>query len=322
VGHAENKRERIEQVEALLQFALDGVTIFDIAKHVGCDPSTAHRYLKEIEQRRQLIPMDRGRYRLDPSQSLHNVSLYPTEALSIFLALRRYIRQTSKAPLFMLSAIQKIVPALQRPDLVETLQEAINELRLESPISPEHTEIWKTIVRGWLENIVVRIEYYKPREDEPTEHEIEPYLFEPAIFGHATHVIAHSRTRNAIRQFRIDRIQRATLTTMHFEKRQDLNQNDLMRHAWGIWFNETPVLVELQFSPQVAGSVMDTTYHPVEQKQLLPDGSVHWAVEVAGTREIANWIRSWGPDVKVLAPAQLRREVAEDLRRAAAQYEE
>ena len=130
VGHAENKRERIEQVEALLQFALDGVTIFDIAKHVGCDPSTAHRYLKEIEQRRQLIPMDRGRYRLDPSQSLHNVSLYPTEALSIFLALRRYIRQTSKAPLFMLSAIQKIVPALQRPDLVFNLIDPQRVLKL------------------------------------------------------------------------------------------------------------------------------------------------------------------------------------------------
>ncbi len=81
MGHAETKRQKIEQAEMLLQFAHEGITIYNLAQHLDCDPSTAHRYLKEIEGRRELIEVSRGHYRLDPSQSLSNISLYPDEAL-------------------------------------------------------------------------------------------------------------------------------------------------------------------------------------------------------------------------------------------------
>jgi len=45
-------------------------------------------------------------------------------------------------------------------------------------------------------------------------------------------------------------------------------------------------------------------------------------VQVAHPLEMKPWIRGWGPDCEVLAPAGLRAEVAEEMKRAAEVYGE
>jgi proteasome accessory factor B len=322
MGHAETKRERMEQIELLLQNTRTGLSKREIADKVGCDVATVHRHMEEIKQRRTLIEVEYGRYRLDPSQSLSNVRLYPSEALSVYLALRRFIRQTSHAPDFMINAIQKVAPALQRPDLVETLVQSADRLRQERGVTAEHTDIWQTLLRGWLENIVVRIQYQKPRESKPSEHEIEPYLFEPMVFGHGTYLIAWSRTRDHLRTFKLDRIERATLTMQRFERPSEMDIDQLLEHAWGVWYGVKPTKVELLFVPEVAPRLMENVFHPTEYKELLSDGSLYWSVEVAGTLEVLSWIRGWGPEVKVLSPDSLRQEIIKDLRQTLALYEE
>jgi CRISPR-associated endonuclease/helicase Cas3 len=322
MGHAQNKRERIEAAMQLLQFAPEGLTIYELADRLGCDPSTAHRYLTEIESERPLEKVSRGRYRLDPSQSLHNVRLHPAEALSMYIALRRLIRQTSKAPDFMITAIQKIAPALQRPDLVEMLYQSIAQLHSERKMSERDSGVWKALMQGWLENRVVRIRYLRPHQTEMVEHEIEPYWFEPAPLSDGTYVIAWSRTRNSLRTFKPDRIHQATLTSTPFEKPDQFDLLNLLRNAWGIWYGEEPTLVELRFVPGVARRVMETVFHPTERKEPLEDGSLYWSAQLVGTREVLSWIRGWGYEVRVLAPEKLRQEVIEDLRKTMAVYEE
>jgi predicted DNA-binding transcriptional regulator YafY len=46
-----------------------------------------------------------------------------------------------------------------------------------------------------------------------------------------------------------------------------------------------------------------------------------WRATVAGTIEIRLWILSWGDDVEVLEPPELRADVTATLRRALIRYE-
>src|SRR5690606_28040165 len=112
------------------------------------------------------------------------------------------------------------------------------------------------------------------------------------------------------------------LTTVRFEPRTDLDIDDLLKHAWGIWYGEVPVKVELLFAPEVAHRVQETLRHPSEQGTVLEDGSLYWTVEIVGVQELIAWIRGWGAAVQVLAPEALRRQIASDMRAAAALYEE
>lgn len=322
MSHALSKRERIEEAELLLQNSREGLTVFELAEALDCHYATTHRYLKEIDMSRGLIQTTRGRYRLDPAESLSNVRLRPAEALTMYLSLRRFIRQTSKAPDFMISAIQKLVPALQRPDLVEQLTRSNEMLREERSATREYAEIWNILLRGWLEGIVVRIHYRKARSEVSEQHEIEPYLFEPMPLGDGVYLIAWSHQRNALRTFKPDRIERATLTTRQFEK-PTIDVNELLKTAWGIWYGDDELnQVELIFKPAVARRLMESIFLPTEHKELLPDGSLRWTAQVNGLLEILSWVRSWGDEVRVIAPDKLRQQVIKDLRSALHQYNE
>jgi proteasome accessory factor B len=123
-----------------------------------------------------------------------------------------------------------------------------------------------------------------------------------------------------MRTFKPDRIQRAILTSEQFTPR-DIPVDELLLHAMGIWYGDKLHQVELIFSPRVARRLQESVVLRTEQKVLLPDGSLQWTAQVSGLLEIVWWVRSWGPDVRVVGPAPLRERVIDELKQTLAQYE-
>ena len=75
-----------------------------------------------------------------------------------------------------------------------------------------------------------------------------------------------------------------------------------LRRAWDIIADQPATDIVLRFRPDVAGRVMEASWHPSQRVAELADGSLEWRATVAGTIEIRLWILSWGSDVEVLAP--------------------
>ena len=84
--------------------------------------------------------------------------------------------------------------------------------------------------------------------------------------------------------------------------------------------DQEEVEVVLRFDAEIAARVTETTWHPSEQTTREPAGTILWRARVPGTIEIRRWILSWGSQVEVVAPAELRDEVAATYRAAAALY--
>ncbi len=319
----DSTHDDIENAARYIEAHPGGVTDRELGEAFGKDRSTGHRWRKKIEQRYdvELVPGDRGRYRL--AEPLGHVRLRKAEALTVYLALRRFIRQTNKAPTFMTSAIRKVIGVLVREDLRENLAGAADMLKQYHAADDQYENIWQTLLDGWTGCRVVLIDYLKPGQTQADRHTSEIYLFEPMPGGDGVYIIAWSRERNAIRQFKIDRIQRAILTMDVFEPRAELDIDHLIRHALGVWMADEkhPLQqVVLRFSPEKAHRVEESVYIEVEHKERQPDGSLIWSAQVAALREVKHWIYSWGAGVEVLEPLQLRREVAAELRKAADQY--
>jgi proteasome accessory factor B len=76
----------------------------------------------------------------------------------------------------------------------------------------------------------------------------------------------------------------------------------------------------LRFTPAVATRVGETIWHASQRTEATDDGSLVWRATVAGTIEIKLWILSWGADVEVIEPAELRADVAATLARALTLY--
>ena len=116
------------------------------------------------------------------------------------------------------------------------------------------------------------------------------------------------------------RIQRAYPTTETFERPENLQVDDLLKHAWAVWYGQELTRIVLRFSSQVAWRVEETIWHPNQRIERMRDGSIIWSLDIAGTKELISWIRGWGEDVEVLEPEWFRQEIAESLRLAAEQY--
>lgn len=321
MGHAENKRQRQEEIELRLVHSVEGITPSELARALSVNRSTIHRDLAEISSRVELFQTDEGRYKINPATYMGSVRLSQAEALTIYIALRRFIRQTSQAPSFFASAIQKIALTLRHPLLKTNLGTSVASIDGERGANPQQTEIWNRLLRSWYEQVRIIIDYRKGRQNTTENHVFDPYLFEPAVLSHGVYVIGWSHTRGELRTFKIDRITHVAFTAHQFETNASLQPDDLLRHAWGVWYGSELSRVVLRFDSAVASRVRETVWHPSQELAEQPDGSLLWSVEIAGTLELVSWIRGWGHEVEVLEPESLRQEIADSLRRAVERYD-
>jgi proteasome accessory factor B len=135
------------------------------------------------------------------------------------------------------------------------------------------------------------------------------------------YLIGWDETRDALRTFKIERIRDVALTPRTFELPEGDHLEGTLRRAWDIIADQPATEVVLRFAPSVAARVQEATWHPTQRVDVADDGSLTWRATVAGTIEVRLWILSWGDDVEVLEPAELRNDVASTQRRAAERYD-
>jgi predicted DNA-binding transcriptional regulator YafY len=84
---------------------------------------------------------------------------------------------------------------------------------------------------------------------------------------------------------------------------------------------DEPEEVELLFEPEAGRWVTEVHWHKSQQAEHLPDGSVRFRITIPVSPDFVGWVLSYGDRVRVMGPSTLADRVAEEHRRAAAQYE-
>ena len=119
---------------------------------------------------------------------------------------------------------------------------------------------------------------------------------------------------------KVERIQSAKLLDEEYTIPDDFDPYAWLDASWGI-MAEDPSRFGCASPPAVARRVRESVWHHSQQLTDLQDGSCILSVSVGGIREIKSWVMSWGADVEVLAPPELRTDVANDVARLAGQYQ-
>jgi len=129
---ATNKAERLLQIEALLLAHAEGLAQAEIARRLGVNRSTIHRYLPDLG-RFCVYDTGDGRLAIDRDHYLTRVRLTLHEAMALHLAARLMATRTDKHNPHAASALRKLGLALERlaPLISSTAAE-----RSPSPVSP------------------------------------------------------------------------------------------------------------------------------------------------------------------------------------------
>jgi proteasome accessory factor B len=248
------------------------------------------------------------------------------EAMAVVVAARLMTRYADTYDPDLAGAFQKLEEGLPAPlrDHVERTLAALAA----RPTDETYARHVHLLTRAWAERRTVRFRYAPARyegarADRPArEAVVRPYLLEPSVETHALYLVGFDETRDAIRTFKVDRIADLSLTGATFDDPPTDELAGTLGRAWDIIADQPPVEVVLRFSPTVSARVAETIWHGSQRSDAAPDGSLLWRATVSGTIEIKLWVLSWGADVEVLEPAELRADVAATLRRALEPYED
>jgi proteasome accessory factor B len=323
-GGKRDRAARLMRVAALLAAHPDGMHPRDIAERLGMSVRNVYRDLHALEDEVDVPTWsDNGRWGVLASAFLPPLKLTLSEAMAIFLAARLMVRYADKYDPDLGSAFEKLEENLP-PTLREHVARSLDILQ-RAPLDAGFIERVRLLTRAWADRRVVEIEYegaaYEGRPGDVSRRTVRPWLIEPSLQTHALYLIGWDEDRDAMRTFKIERIRSVSVTPRSFDRPEAASLEAELRKGWDIIADQPPVEVRLRFSPAVADRVLETRWHPEQQTERQPDGSLLWSTTVSGTIEIRLWILEWGDDVEVLGPPELRADVAARLRRAAAKYD-
>jgi CRISPR-associated endonuclease/helicase Cas3 len=313
-----NKSERLEEMKRLyIQRAYSDI---DMAERLGVDRTLIYRDRIELTTQYPIEKDAEGRYHIPRAKLISEIKVNLHEALTLYLAARKTSRQTRFHQPHAATALEKLAATLRQPMTGKLLKAADAVLNQER--DPERIKIIEVLAQAWVEQKKVKIRYQPFGMDEFRNHLIHPYLIEPSIWSDSVYVIAYSEMTERITPFKIERINSAVLSGEEFKIPDTFDDEQLLKHAWGIWVGDKwPITVKLRFNKDAARRVKESIWHPLEKVTDTEDGGCLWSADVAEWREMLPWVRGWGADCEVLGPEGLRNALKREAVKMARLYD-
>lgn len=318
----QTKYDRKERVWLFVKRNPNGITESEIAEFVGFERRTANNYLRELESEGKIFkdatlwcPLDYEHTRLQ------SFDLEPEEAFSLYLGARLLVKQQDKRNESAETALLKLAHVLASDACVgEEIEQAAHELA-HRPTRPDYLSVFRTVVRGYIYRLRVQL-HYRPFNAESFDASFATYLIEPSDSGHSTYLIGHSSHANALRSYKLERIESVTLTREHYTIPADFPGLDILHNAWSIYYGDKLVHVTLRFDPQVRQRVLESLWH---SSQTVEDDPAHpgfllWHADIADTMDLFPWIKGWGHACEILEPLKLREQMIEEAKKLGELY--
>jgi CRISPR-associated endonuclease/helicase Cas3 len=320
----ETRQQRLERIALLLMRNARGLTEGEIADEINIDRRTVNNYLRELDYQGKAykdgiywFPFALRESRLRPFE------LSPEEAVTLYLGARLLSKQQDKRNEPAETALMKLASVLKADAGVgNEIEQAARELA-QRPVQEDYQPIFRNVVRGYIYRKKIEISYRPLGWDKPFQTTFSTYLLEPSLIGFTTYLIGHSSIVNKWRAYKLERIESIRLTREEYAVPPDFPGLDILRNAWSIVMGEETVRVVLRFRSKTAKArVLETRWHP--SQRTYPDPADPDALllefQVADTLDLLPWIRSWGADVEVLEPKELREVLAKEVKRMARVY--
>ncbi|GAC1542461.1 MAG: WYL domain-containing protein [Herpetosiphon sp.] len=315
----QSKAARLQQIEHKLYNNPRGLSAVELAAYCGVDRRTIYRDIMTLEEVGAPIWQLDGRFGLERGRYQSTVRLNIDENVALYFAARLLAHHSDEHNPHVVSALEKIAASLPNETLGTHLSRAAAVIKAK-PMRPQYVKVLETLTRAWADRHLVRILYWAVDRPDAQERIIAPYFLEVSRSEPASYVLAHDRLRDAVRTFKIERIQDAELLAEEYTIPEDFDPYVWLDTSWGIIADEL-VTVRLRFNAPAARRVRESVWHHSQVVEDEADGGCVLTLSIGGIREIKRWVMGWGSDVEVLDPPVLRESVAADIHRLATVYQ-
>lgn len=212
---------------------------------------------------------------------------------------------------------EKIRQILSRGD--HSAEEVIHRIRV-LPMASRKLEAgrFRAVAAGLLSRRRLKLAHFRRQSGETLERVVSPQRL--VHYRDNWYLDAWCHLRDGLRVFSVDAIAEVAVTEEKAKAVSDKLLNQELAAGYGIFAGSETETAVLKFQPVPSRWVSRETWHPEQKGRLEADGS--WVLEVpySDPRELVMDILKYGAGVEVLKPKALRRQVAEQLRKAIGRY--
>lgn len=240
------------------------------------------------------------------------------ELLAFFTA-AEVLRATGRAPeaLLLRASLAKLAAFL--PAEVSMNLAALGEALTFQPLPHVTVEpaTLQTLARSAVERRTIAFDYHSQHRNEDTRREADVLLLHN--FAGDWYAIAYDHLRREVRDFHAGRIRRVALTEKYFDTPANWDASSYLRRGFHMMRGGRSTTVEVVFDAYQARWMRERqTFHPDEQREDLPDGSMRltFCVGRNGLDAVARFCLAYAGHARAERPAALRRLIRERLTRA------
>lgn len=320
---------RFSRLEELLELALDlqgsfsGVTLDDIMSRFEVSRRTATRMLSSVRRAVGEAHFDyetgddgRKRWKLVRPAVSGLFRLTAADLSALDRATRLAEREGETRLGEELGSVARKLRALSPPSWllhVDPDLEAMTEVQgfafRAGPRPRIDDHLLEQLRHAILAQKRVRLRHRKLSEGRPSWQTVGPLGF---LYGSRHYLVAWSERRGRVVLFRLSRIDRLERLESGFDPPPDFDLGAFARQSFGV-FQEEPFDVAWRFVPRVAAEAREHVFHPDQTLEERGDGSLIVRFRAGGLQEMAWHLFTWGPDVEVIEPLALRRELQRGL---------
>jgi proteasome accessory factor B len=286
-----------------------------MAEELGVNEKTIRRDLEAFGQAG--FPLEETvcahglkKWRIDPSKNHPGLSFAFDEAVALYLA-RRLLEPLAGTPFWEAAqpAFRKIRATLGREALkyIERFAGMFHQTMVGRSDYSKKSEMIDQLVLGMEDRRAVFITYRSLRATEAVTYDIYPYGL--TYHRGSLYLVGWSPDHEQIRHWKIDRLEDAEITPVHFNPPENFDLPAHMAKSFGVFQGESNVHVKIRFSRTVARYVQEKTWHGSQKLTHGKDGSVIAEFDLDGTEEMKRWVLSFGCHAEVLEPDGLREEI-------------
>jgi predicted DNA-binding transcriptional regulator YafY len=316
--------DRIFELNRILQAARRPVSRQRIEAELECSRATVKRIIEDMRLYLNapiVYDAERNGYRYDQSEG----AMYELPGLWF-----------NASELHALLSVQQLLAEVQ-PGLLDPLLKPLNK-RIAALLDLQHAgsdglagrirvlqaagrqggECFPTVAGALAQRRQLRLRYFNRGDDTHSERSVSPQRL--TYYRDNWYLDAWCHLREGLRTFALDAMEEAKALDA---QALDVPEAELDAHyanSYGIFAGAPSRVAVLRFAARRARWVAKERWHRDQEGNSLPDGRYELRVPYSNTPELVMDILKYGPDVEVMAPAELRTEVIARLGAALALY--
>jgi predicted DNA-binding transcriptional regulator YafY len=304
-----------------------GISVRDMAREAKVAEKTIRRDLQLFQKLG--FPLletncERGRktYRMAHAENVPPLTFAFDEALVIYLA-RPFLEPLAGTQLWEAahSALIKIRATLSKqaleyldhfPQLFHTTAHGFGDYKAKA-------DIIDTLTVAFEDRRAVLLTYQSQHATEPATRDVYPYGL--ARNKGSLYLVALAVEHEAVRNYKVDRIDAAEITEFVFQRPKDFDMSAYLAGAFGIYAGSGEVTVVVKFLPAAARFVQESKWHASQVLTRERDGSLLARFTLSTTVEIKSWVLGFGANAVVIEPEDLRAEITRELEQMIQAYQ-